>query len=529
MKKFAVLLLALIIPMCFSNGFAEEDGWRSAYADAIRKYGNEWGNIYVLNDFDVDGTPELVLGSYPGSGLFSGVEKIFTYKNNSLTELTDNDTLIDTEYNLYQNYGSGDLRIEGTYAVRAGWMGHTVVDGEYYLDNGLQFIPKFEKSTTRQDKNGNIIETYNYYVNRNETSEANYNREKENYYIGWLKVNSYKSASYSKHKKLTNSEINEFLNSYEDGPAITVPSKDNITLDGGKINPNIPAGYNIADRNYYKLRDIAMALNGSSAQFEIEWKNNAIYIETGKEYTSVGGELTGTVTNQRNLLAEPNDAPVYIDGAAVSLKSYNINGNNYFQVRDLGSKLGFGVDYDTETSTVLLSTKLLFPLKGPITNTDYSATLPGTKIECDFVAREPLPLYAPGNGTVEYIQVSGNVKGVRCLVSYGNQLYFTTEYQGKTVTVLMGHLSSFNADIDESKMIPSTQTAKVSTSPTSKYYNAEAAGSRQRNVLLTKEVKAGELLGYTGETGNAHGPHLHMEVKVNGSYVDPRTILGERQ
>ncbi len=526
MKKFASLLILILIPILFTNGFAEEDDWKTAYTSAIKTYGNDWGNIYVLNDFDIDGTPELIFGSYPGSGLFSGIERMFTYKEGSIKELTKTDTLIDTEYELYQNYGSGDLRIEGGYAVRAGWMGHTVLKGEYYLDNGLQFIPKFELSTTREDKNGNIIETNNYYVNKNETSEWSYNNELNNYHIGWLKVNSYNSASYPKHKKLTSSEISEFINSYKEGPALAVPSKDNVTLDGQKINPNIPAGYNIADRNYYKLRDIAMALNGSSAQFEIEWKDNAIYIETGKDYTPVGGELTGTITNERNLLTEPNEAPVYIDGTAVSLKSYNIKGNNYFQIRDLGSKLGFGVDYDVETATVLLSTKLLFPLKGPIENTKYSSSTGGVK--CDFVAREPLPLYAPGNGTVEYIQVSGNVKGVRSLVSYGNQLLFTTEYQGKTVTVLMGHLSSFNADINESEMIPSTQTEKVSTSPTSQYYNAEAASTRKRNVLLTKEVKAGELLGYTGETGNAHGPHLHMEVKVNGSYVDPRTILGER-
>ena len=47
---------------------------------------------------------------------------------------------------------------------------------------------------------------------------------------------------------------------------------------------------------------------------------------------------------------------MYIDGESVSLTGYNINGKNYFKLRDLGGALGFEVGWDEAARTVTVTT-----------------------------------------------------------------------------------------------------------------------------------------------------------------------------
>ncbi len=44
---------------------------------------------------------------------------------------------------------------------------------------------------------------------------------------------------------------------------------------------------------------------------------------------------------------------------------------------------------------------------------------------------------------------------------------------------------------------------------------------RNFTVAPGQRVKAGEIIGYSGNTGNSSGPHLHYEVRGSGNYKSP--------
>ena len=112
--------------------------------------------------------------------------------------------------------------------------------------------------------------------------------------------------------------------------------------------------YNIDDYNYFKLRDLAMLLSGTAAQFSVDYDEVArtISIQTGKAYVPVGGELAAGVDNSAS--AQRSTQTVILDGEECELVAYNIGDYNFFKLRELGDALGFYVDYDEDTNTMLV-------------------------------------------------------------------------------------------------------------------------------------------------------------------------------
>lgn len=62
----------------------------------------------------------------------------------------------------------------------------------------------------------------------------------------------------------------------------------------------------------------------------------------------IGATLFGgtTAVAASGILATLSSHPIYVDGQQVSMEAYNINGNNYVKLRDIGEKVGFNVYWD---------------------------------------------------------------------------------------------------------------------------------------------------------------------------------------
>ncbi|MGO4119246.1 hypothetical protein ACEQ6C_39435, partial [Rhizobium ruizarguesonis] len=61
---------------------------------------------------------------------------------------------------------------------------------------------------------------------------------------------------------------------------------------------------------------------------------NAINLESGKNYTKVGGELIVSA-NPASKEGKSTNSKIYVDGTEIQLTAYNIGGNNYFNLRDI--------------------------------------------------------------------------------------------------------------------------------------------------------------------------------------------------
>jgi hypothetical protein len=133
---------------------------------------------------------------------------------------------------------------------------------------------------------------------------------------------------------------------------IANPSNANLILDGESMPLT---AFLINGSHYFKLRDIAYLLNETAKQFEVLWDaaSRTASLLTGLPYTAVGGELSVASGARPFTLTSTR---ILFDGEERSFEVYMIDGNNYFRLRDLGTFLGFAVDWIGETRTVIINT-----------------------------------------------------------------------------------------------------------------------------------------------------------------------------
>lgn len=117
--------------------------------------------------------------------------------------------------------------------------------------------------------------------------------------------------------------------------------------------------YLIGGQSYLKLRDVAKALIGTDLAFDVanNAQTNAVSIQTGKEYTAVGGEFIPA--NETNGADRTETFTSFeVDGQALSMRAYLMGGNHYCHVADLAKAIGFAAGYDWQANQLYLTSNL---------------------------------------------------------------------------------------------------------------------------------------------------------------------------
>lgn len=138
-----------------------------------------------------------------------------------------------------------------------------------------------------------------------------------------------------------------------DQALIAAPTASKVLVNGRSISFD---AYTIDGNNYFKLRDLAKAVNGTQKQFDVTWdgEKNIINLISQKAYTAAGGEMMPGDGKEKTPVL--NTSIIYKDGVEIPLNAYTINGNNYFKLRDIAQAFNIGVAWDGTTNTIAIDT-----------------------------------------------------------------------------------------------------------------------------------------------------------------------------
>lgn len=155
----------------------------------------------------------------------------------------------------------------------------------------------------------------------------------------------------------------------EEAPTAAAPAapkadvKKDAVLSNAKVAVNgaeiAPQAYTIDGYTYFKLRDVAKALVGTEAGFSVAWDKEArkTVLTTGAEYAATNAADAKAEAGKK--VAKLSADAVLVNEAEVVLEAYNIDGYNYYKLRELGEALGFEVTWDKEARMIGINSAAL--------------------------------------------------------------------------------------------------------------------------------------------------------------------------
>ena len=297
---------------------------------------------------------------------------------------------------------------------------------------------------------------------------------------------------------------------------IAVPSEAVVTVDG--LETNLCA-YNLYGSNYFMLRDVAVALSGTDKQFNVDWANNAVSLMSETAYESVGTEFSQNAYSSADaLFSVPK---VKLDGAEITLVGYNINGSNYFKIRDIARIFDFNIGY--EYGHISIDTAKQYATEMPY----ESGSVIGMAHEANFalfINEMPIVSYYTAVDTayhetqLERINENPRLNGVyvsaRDLENYGFDVYL----DGNGIWLTRNKDKKFGMLDGEIINSAPTGISEVYASDMKVYLD----GVSTRNIKINGEpyISAAELLKY-GEVSKRYGEEeLYYKLLSIGINID---------
>lgn len=132
--------------------------------------------------------------------------------------------------------------------------------------------------------------------------------------------------------------------------AIT-PSDQGIYINDNKVEIS---GVKHQGFNYFRLRDIAYALKDTPSKFEVGYNKDrkSVVINAKTEYT---GDKISPEKLGENL--KPVEIPIEVNKTLSHIEVVNVDGYNYFRLRDLAVLVGFEIKYNPEDKKVEIITE----------------------------------------------------------------------------------------------------------------------------------------------------------------------------
>lgn len=242
-----------------------------------------------------------------------------------------------------KNYkNSGNIVNSSTGGIAVANQGTLIIDGGTYIGEGERSVAISNSGNLTLIKgtlNGN---------GKNSTALLNNGT--------YINKNAY---IFAKGYNATSITDNNPQGSISASTATAVPTKAKVILDGRETSFD---SYTIKGNNYFKLRDVAYALNDSNKRFSVEWKSatSSIHLDPGKRYVAIGGEMAPKGSSA--VIARPGTHAVFMRNVQKYFMGYNIGGNNYYMLRDIAREMDFGVTWDSVGNRILINTSSKYTL-----------------------------------------------------------------------------------------------------------------------------------------------------------------------